>query len=184
MKKLLLAALMLLQVVITYSLVMNPGPAPKTVLAKAFTPADVKNQIEAERKQKQYDQAEKIVVSVIKRHGCGTEYASLTAHAAVDFRVPARVIAATMVVESSCDPTRISKTGDVGLMQVNARIHHFSVKQLLNPVFNVKVGGRFLASCIHQFGIVEGLHHYNGLGNPTNEYADHVMRVAGYVNNS
>lgn len=181
MKKLLLAALMAVQGFISYTLLMDPGPAPKTVLAQAFTEADIKNQMEMEKKQKQYDRAEKQVISVIRRHGCGNDYAALTARAAVDYGVPARILAATMVGESTCDPTKISSTGDVGLMQVNARIHRYSVKQLLDPVFNMKVGGRFLASCIHRFGLVEGLHHYNGLGNPTNEYANHIMRIAGYA---
>lgn len=47
-----------------------------------------------------------------------------------------------------------------------------------NPYFNMLVGFRALASNIRAFGLVEGLHHYNGLGADASVYAQPVARAA------
>ena len=186
MKTLLLAVLMLFQGVITYSLVMDPGPAPKTVLAKAFTPTDIKNQIEREEKQKQYDQAEEVAARVMKRHGCDDEFAELVGRTAVDERISARLVAAVMVLESTCKPGAVSPSDGVGLMQVVPRMWHVSKKALKDPAFNVRFAThRILAPFVHAYGIREGLHHYNGLGVGcsacSDDYPERVMRIAGYA---
>ncbi len=181
MKKLLLTVLMLFQGVITYSVIMNPGQAPRTVLAKAFTTTDVKNQIEAEKKQVQYDAAEETAAKVMKHHGCDDEFAELVGHASVDERLPAKLVAAVMVAESSCRPDMISPTQDVGLMQVNRKVWKASTDKLLNPVYNVQFAvHRILAPLVHTYGIREGLHRYNGLGGD-GSYSAHVMKIAGYA---
>jgi hypothetical protein len=41
------------------------------------------------------------------------------------------------------------------------------------------VGASILASYVHRYGLKEGLHRYNGLGNPSSEYSDKVLIVAG-----
>lgn len=187
MKKLLLAALMAVQGFITYALVMDPGPAPKTVLAQALNETDIKSEMARERKQKQYDQAKKLVVSVITHHGCGTDYADVAARAAVDYGVPARIMGASMVVESTCNPKAINKvSGDYGLYQINHKFHpQYTIAELMNPVRNSQIAAGILRKLIREAGLVEGLHRYNGLGtveHPTGlEYANHVMRIAGYA---
>ena len=181
MKKLLLTALVAVQSLITYSVILDPGPMPKTVPAHALTEADIKDQIVQEQKQKQYDAAEEVAARVMKRYGLDDEFAELAGRAAVDERIPARLVAAVMIAESSCNPTLISRTQDVGLMQVNRRIWKMPTAKLLNPALNVKFAThRILAPLVHTYGVREGLHRYNGLGG-NGSYSDRVMRIAGYA---
>lgn len=153
--------------------------APPAIKVLPQTEQSIKTELKREQLQKHYYLAAVVASRVYRSHRCGEEFANLTGQMAVDFRLPVRVVAAIVVIESSCDSYKISKTHDVGLMQVNAKIWHYRVQELLDPQFNMRVGSRILASYIRSYGLVEGLHHYNGLGNPTNEYAEHVLRVAG-----
>jgi len=73
----------------------------------------------------------------------------------------------------------ISATGDVGLAQINAKIHHLTVPALQDPTFNLQKGAMILAAFVHKFGLREGLHHYNGMGNPTDSYARSIFQRAG-----
>jgi hypothetical protein len=145
------------------------------------TEASIRADIQAEKLQRQYDLAENQADRVFSKVGCTTEFSELVAHAAVDERLPARLIAAVVVTESTCDPSKISRTQDVGLMQVNRKVWKVSTAKLLNPAFNVKFAAHhILAPLVHTYGIREGLHRYNGLGNPSNEYSEKVMRIAGF----
>lgn len=185
--KTILAILMLVQCAIIGSLMVDPGPAPKTVLAKALTPEDVKQGLEQERKQRQYDAAENVAVSVMKHYrGCADgEFAEAVGHAAVDEKIPARVIAATMIVESGCNPNAVSPHDGVGLMQVVPRVWRVSKTKLKDPMFNVRFATHnILAPMIRAYGLREGLHHYNGMGVGCSacdgQYPEKVLRVAGY----
>lgn len=156
-----------------------PPGAPAPIKTIALTPESIRTEFQKEQLQKRYDQAALIATRVYSAHRCTTEFASITGQTAIDSRLPVRLVAAIVIVESTCNPTKISRTMDVGLMQVNTRWHPYSVQELLDPRFNMKAGSGILASYVRCYGLVEGLHHYNGLGNPGNEYAEHVLKVAG-----
>jgi len=182
--KLLLAVLMLFQGVIGYAVLMDPGTAPKTPQVQAITERVITDEFVKEQKQLQYDAAENVAARVMKRHGCDDEYAELVGHAAVDERIPARLIAAVMVLESTCRPSVVSHSDGVGLMQVVPKIWHVSKKKLLDPKFNVQFATHHvLAPMIRTYGVREGLHHYNGMGVGcsacSDDYPERVMAVAG-----
>jgi len=165
---------------------LGPGPTPETVLAHALTENDIRNQIAQEQKQIQYDVAEEVAAKVMKHHGCNDEFAELAGHAAVDERIPARLIAAVMVIESTCNAKAISRADGIGLMQVVPRIWHIQRNKLLDPAFNIRFAtSRILAPFVRVYGIREGLHHYNGMGVGcsacSEDYPERVMRIAGYT---
>lgn len=164
------------------AIVSDVTPAPPAIKIELPTEESIKAQVRQEQLQKRYDAATVIATHVYRSHHCNPEFASLTGQMAVDFRLPVRLVAATVIVESTCNPGAMYKhphSTDVGLMQVNTRVWHHSVQELMDPRLNMKIGSRILASYVHSYGLVEGLHHYNGLGNPTNSYAEHVLKVAG-----
>jgi len=154
-------------------------PSPKLTV-QAPTPASIQADIIHERKLRQYVIAEKAALSVFRRHAQCNQFAGLVGERSVETGLPARILAAVAIVESSCNPNAVSPTGDYGLFQVNAKAHHVSPKVLLDPAKNARIASEFLRALIRQYGAVEGLHRYNGLGNPTNAYADRVFQVAGY----
>lgn len=166
------------------SMATDPGPAPKTILAHAYTSEEIKQGLEQEKKQIKYDTAENVAARVLRRYGCDDEFAEVIGHAAVDEGLNPRVVAAVAFVESACNPNARSKEGCLGLMQVSPKTWHYQAEDLLDPTFNVTHATHILASYVHRFGLEEGLHHYNGMGVGCSacdaEYVGKVLRVAGY----
>jgi len=157
---------------------VSPGQEPPAIKVAAPTPESIKAEVIREQKQALYDQAEEVASRVMVKHGCDDQFAELVAHAAVDRRLPARIVAAVVVAESTCNPNAANH-GDCGLMQVNARIWNMSCQVLKDPVTNVTKATQILAACVHKAGgIREGLHRYNGLDKPADQYADKVFSIA------
>lgn len=80
-----------------------------------------------------------------------------------------RIAAATISVESSCNPYAVSTKGAVGIMQIVPSVwkSEFDFQNdvnLLNPRENIAVGTKILARLINDCGVEEGIHRYNGLG--------------------
>jgi hypothetical protein len=63
-------------------------------------------------------------------------------------------------------------------MQVNPRIWGHRA-ELKDPVSNMRIGSAILKAYIGRFGLVKGLHAYNGFGDPDNDYADRVLAAGG-----
>lgn len=143
------------------------------------TEQSIKQEMRREQREKQYARAAAVAAQIYRRNGCVTDYAYPTGRMAVDFGLSPRVFAALVFIESSCNPRAVSRTHDVGLTQIHLHTWGYRYEDLLNPETNLKAGAFVLAKYVHQFGLVEGLHHYNGLGNPTNEYAKKVLTAAG-----
>jgi hypothetical protein len=62
-------------------------------------------------------------------------------------------------------------------MQINPKVWgHY--EELRDPVQNMRLGAKILKRYTNRYGVVEGLHRYNGLGNKTNSYAERVLEVA------
>lgn len=169
----------------------GPGQEPPAIKVAAPTPESITTQFQAEQKQALYDQAEEVAARVMHKNGCGDEYAEAIAHSAIDNGVSARVLASLAFVESTCRADAVSKTihadgtvqfgGSVGLTQVNPKAHpEYTIQQLMNPYMNAQIGGAILARYVHKHGLREGLHHYNGMGDPTDTYSIKVLTAAGF----
>jgi soluble lytic murein transglycosylase-like protein len=152
---------------------------PSAIRIQMPSEANIKEQVRQELRAKQYKRAARIAAAVYKSNGCKATYADLTGRFAVEFGINPRILAALVFVESTCRATAVSGRDSVGLTQVNPRVWKYSRKALLDPETNMKIGASILAGYTHKYGLVEGLHHYNGLGDQTNGYAMRVFQAAG-----
>lgn len=79
-----------------------------------------------------------------------------------------RLTAAVIEQESRCDPFAVSIKGAIGLMQVMPKIHKkqfdFTEINLFNEKQNIEVGVTILAELVDQYGEVEALRRYQGVG--------------------
>lgn len=123
--------------------------------------------------------------------GCANtdaEFITEVGNTAVHNGLDPRIAAATIAVESGCNDFAISSRGAVGLMQIHISSwkskYDFGGKvNLLNRHDNVKVGTEILSKLVQQYGVVEGLHRYNGLGEGCETcdpgYAAKILSLAG-----
>lgn len=175
MKRTTLALLMLVGFAVKYA---EPA-APKPISVQTPTENSIVTEMRHEELQRQYARAAFAARAVYRKNGCRPTFAEITGKFAVDYHISPRLLAGLIFVESSCNSNAISGKASVGLMQVNPLVWKYSRAQLLNPNRNLEVGVPILAAYIRKHGLVEGLHHFNGLGNPTNEYAEKVLAAAG-----
>lgn len=159
-------------------------PAPPPIKVVAPTEVQIKEQFkreqEARRIARRVAWETSAARAVYRANGCRLAerdgLSVLTGRAAYEYGVSARLLAAVIFVESSCNPRAVSGKDSIGLMQVNPRVWGHR-DQLSDPAFNVDLGTKILASYIHHHGLVEGLHHYNGLGDPSDSYARKVLEA-------
>jgi len=108
-------------------------------------------------------------------------YASAIARNAVEKGLSPAVVSAIVVVESSGNPLTVSPSGDLGLMQVNARIHarhfDFEKRNLLNPEENIDVGTSILKTMADRHGNEKAIQAYKGLLPEKREYSVRVQAV-------
>ena len=136
---------------------------------------------ESIEKEIDYARASKDISEILARYHCGDDIRSLVSRSAVDYGVPSRLLAAQMVVESSCRSTIVSKAGAVGLLQVMPNIWGYARRDLQDPEYNVRAGTHILAANIRRYGQRDGLRHYFGVtedSTASDEYADKVIQVA------
>lgn len=130
------------------------------------------------QEQAKVERDAKAANEVFTRFGCGWEDLSLlTARYSRAKKLPVRVVAATVAVESSCRPDAISPKGAIGLLQINEKVWKTG-EDLTDPETNMKWGTQILSDYVRQYGLVEGLHRYNGMGNPTDEYSTKVLQIS------
>jgi soluble lytic murein transglycosylase-like protein len=156
-------------------------PAPATPKPAGITVAEMNAQVRRDGEAKKLQRDVKLTLRVLAPYGAYCRSAALateTVRVAREYGVSPRIVAAVIAEESGCRASAVSPDGDVGLLQINTRVWHYSRKALLDPVTNLRVGTRILAGYVHRYGVVEGLHHYNGLGNPTDSYATKILEVA------
>lgn len=171
----LLAWLMLVVSVVSFTV---PN-APKHISVVVPTEQNIKQEMRREQREKQYKRAAAVAGVVYRKNGCRATYAELTGRIAVDYGISPRILAGLVFVESSCNPNAISGRKSVGLTQVNPLIWKASLDDLKNPEHNLRIGASILASYTHKFGLKEGLHHYNGLGDKSDFYSNKVLTAAG-----
>jgi soluble lytic murein transglycosylase-like protein len=108
-------------------------------------------------------------------------YAEAISRAALLQGLNPAVVAAIVVVESSGNPLTVSGTGDLGLMQVNVKVHardfDFQNHNLLNPEENIEVGVSILKTMWKRHGEAKAIAAYNGLLPEKQSYAGKVQDV-------
>lgn len=140
-------------------------PVPRPVVhAVAYTPEQMQRTIEIERRQRHFIHEALIAAQVYEANGCDPWLAERTAKHAIAAGLPTRLVAADVIVESSCRPGVISPKGAVGLTQVMPQIWHVTQEELLDPDRNLEVGTQVLAGYVQRFGVHDGLRHYLGTG--------------------
>ncbi len=99
-----------------------------------------------------------------------------------------RIFAATVAVESGCDPFAVSKRGAIGLTQIMPRIWRDKFDfagsvNLLNPHDNLHAGAVIEGGLIKQYGVASGVRRYNGTGvgcpDCDGEYVNKILALAG-----
>lgn len=158
-------------------IVFIPLPPPIKVIAP--TEQSIKEDIRRERLEKQYHKAAIAARAVYRRVGCRQTFSDSTGRVAVDFGISPRILAALVFIESSCNPSAGYRQASVGLTAVNTTVWKYSKQELLNPNRNLEIGASILAPYIHKYGLIEGLHHYNGMKDPTDSYSTKVLTAAG-----
>ena len=153
---------------------------PKPPAFHAITQQEIIRGYKHDRRKSAIKRAIKEVTAVFRRHHCKTDHVDLIAEAAVEKNISPRILAAVVFAESSNRSGIISKTGCVGLMQVSAKTWHYTRNELQDPAKNLQAGTNILVHYIHLYGLKKGLHAYNGFGNPTDEYSNHIFQIAGY----
>lgn len=139
----------------------NP-PAPQVIHVVAVDPTA----------SKEYIAALDVARVFGRTNGCAeadSKLITLVAQEALKAGVDPRVLAATIAVESGCNQFATSTRGAIGLTQIRPTVwkgqfdfeHTYN---LLNEQDNIHVGAAILGGLIKQFGTVNGLRRYNGLG--------------------
>ena len=154
-------------------------PSPRQISVQMPTEQSIQEGIKLEQKYNDYNQAIRIARQTYRRNGCNGDFADATGRVAVDLRISPRVLSALVFVESSCNPNAVSGRRSVGLTQINPLVWKYTQAELRDPEINLRIGATILSAYVRKFGLIEGLHHYNGLGNPTNSYAEKVLTAAG-----
>jgi soluble lytic murein transglycosylase-like protein len=108
-------------------------------------------------------------------------YALAIARSSVIKDLNPAVVAAIVVVESGGNPLAVGPSGDLGLMQVNVRIHsrvfNFEESNLLNPEQNIAVGTSILKGMVLRHGNDNAIAAYNGLSPEKHDYTARVQGV-------
>jgi soluble lytic murein transglycosylase-like protein len=173
MKSTLLTLMVLAHLIVV---VLRPE-APKAIPIVGLSESSIKEQVKNEQRAKRYTKAARQAESVYRANGCSVKYAAITGIVATDYGLSPRLLAALVFVESTCNPNAVSGRDSVGLTQVNPRV--WGRKNLKDPEHNLRIGASILAEYIRLFGLVEGLHHYNGYSDVHgHEYVNRILEVA------
>lgn len=154
-------------------------PIPKTIKVSPITEEQIKKGVEDERREKELRKAVAAVRMVYRRNHVSEKYADAAARAAISAGISPRLVAAVVTIESHGNTNAKDGCGSFGLMQVNSKIWGHR-KELTDPEKNLQIGSRILASYVHRFGLIEGLHHYNGYSEVHgHEYVNKVLAAGG-----
>lgn len=160
------------------------GPdAPSPISVQSVTEKTIKEDVKREQREKQRIRAIRRATAaarmVFRKNGCRDIYSDLTGRTAYEYRLSGSLLAAVVFVESGCRANVVSGRNSVGLMQVNPKVWGHR-KELKDPAQNLRIGASILSSYIRVYGLVEGLHHYNGYSEVhEHTYVNKVLTVAG-----
>ena len=155
------------------------APAVKPALGEA----EVLRMRNAERKRESDLRDRVAAENILSPYDCGEEVAASVVAVAATVHVSPRILAGTIVVESSCNAAVVSKDGAVGLMQVDRHTWmQYSQDELMQPDRNIQIGAHILAASIERTGSTrEGLKRYFGVtagSTASDKYADRIMAIA------
>jgi soluble lytic murein transglycosylase-like protein len=158
--------------------------APKPIAVKPITEEQIKEGVKLERRKKATERgiarATAAARTVYRANGCRDVYSVLTGRIAYEYGISGRLLAAVVFVESSCRSNAVSGRDGVGLAQINYHVwRQHSKQEYMDPEVSLRTGAAILSGYIKRYGLEEGLHAYNGFGNPTSEYGDKVLLIAG-----
>lgn len=178
---LILAYLCLMIIVVKAHFFFAPPASPTPVFVTSPSPEELQKDVASKIASKLFARDVANTKRVFNPYkGChSSDLAVIITRSAHQYHVPGRIVAAVIVAESACKPQAVAHHWDMGLMQINTRIWR-PHGNLLDPQLNISVGTRILAGYIHRYGLREGLHHYNGMGDPTTTYSDKIFAIAGW----
>jgi soluble lytic murein transglycosylase-like protein len=135
------------------------------------------------------DRAHRAARQVLEQTGRPVEeqdrYARAIARNAVEKGLNPAVVAAIVVVESGGNPLAVAPSGDLGLMQVNVRIHakafDFQNTNLLNPEDNIATGTSILKTMLERHGEEKAIAAYNGLLPEKRDYTPRVNTALSHA---
>lgn len=108
---------------------------------------------------------------------------NLVARQAINAGIHPKLLAATVAVESGCNPQAVSYRGALGLTQVVASAwdedFDFSRVNLLDESENLRTGAIILAKLIRSHGLYGGVRHYNGAATDCPSCEGYSARVLG-----
>lgn len=101
--------------------------------------------------------------------------------------IESKLLAATVAVESACDPMAVSKRGAIGLTQVMPRIwkdkYDFTTINLFNVHDNLHTGALIEAGLVKQYGVTDGIRRYQGTetgcASCDDNYVPKILALAG-----
>lgn len=160
---------------------LTPPPAP--ISESKITEKSIQDEYRYEQRQKQLKKATRQAAAVYRKTRCraGDKYAETTAAAALQYGISPRILAALVFVESSCNPNATDHHGSFGLTQINSRVWLKDKTYLSDPNVSLYLGAKILSTYVHRFGLVEGLHHYNGFSATHDHvYVNKVLTTAGF----
>src|SRR5258706_5808411 len=100
-------------------------PTPRPITVVPYTEAQITEQLKNERTEADRNKAISRAISaaraVYRANGCRDTYSDLTGRTAYERGVSARLLAAVVFVESSCNPRAVSGSNSIGLLQVNPK---------------------------------------------------------------
>lgn len=163
-------------------LILKYHPLPPVIVHAPPMPA---RDIQSELLTKQYVAALDVARVFGRAPGCAEAEPKLITAVAVEALndgLDPRILAATLAVESGCDPMAISHSGAIGLTQINVKVwkskFDFTRVNLFNPDENLHVGATILSDLIKQYGTINGLRRYNGLDTQSPAYdSGYVSRI-------
>ena len=155
--------------------------------AEPLTVARMESTIDAEAEFRRNQVDERAARAVLAGFACGEEIPRSVARNAHAHNLPARLVAAQILVESSCQPSVVSPAGATGLMQVMPTVwKQYSRQELMNPEKNIAAGTKILGQYCGQAGSYRGgLRLYFGATAGSDQadiYADKVLAIAGRKN--
>lgn len=122
--------------------------------------------------------------------GCSDEdedYIKFVSSTAIRHSLDPRILAATIGIESHCNPLAISNRGALGSMQIMVPIwkdkFDFSNINLLNEHDNIETGAQILSDSIRNYGLNDGIRRYQGIGTGqyvNYDYTNDVLKLSKY----
>ena len=161
-----------------------PQPKPIVPVTAAHIKSEVKREQSEKARQaakKKYERAVAAARMVYRTNHVRETFSEITAKVAIEYGLSPRLLAGVVTVESHGNVQAKDGLGSVGLMQVDAKVWGHRA-DLTDPEKNIRIGANILSAYVRKYGLVEGLHHYNGYSEVHGHiYVNKVLTAAQIV---